>query len=50
MTNEAIASHVSTDDKMKSQGDYLDFLQQVQKKDPSRMSDQELYSALFVNL
>lgn len=48
MLFEAISSHNPS--VAKERGDFLDHLRKVQVKDPGRMSDAELQSALISNL
>ena len=51
MIEQAIETHNDAQtNSLAPKGDYLDFLLQAQKKDPDRMPDIELFSALFNNL
>ncbi len=48
MTFDAMDSYNQT--KWKRRGDYLEHLRKVQEKDPSRLSDRDICTALFSNL
>ena len=49
MTSDAMAASENLDPE-KTRGDYLEFLRRAQRKDPSRLPDRDLTSALFTNL
>ena len=49
MTFDGMDSYNQSKSK-KQRGDYLEFLRQVQEKDPNRLSDRDITTALFSNL
>jgi cytochrome P450 len=49
MTEDALTESENLDPE-RTRGDFLEFLRRAQKKDPKRMPDREMESALFTNL